>query len=108
MSIDNRINRMERKIELNKDLFPDIPDFENWSDEKLKEYISKMNLKFHNENAIESLEDAEKKLKYYLSTGAIDKKIYDYLLKGEQYFFSQIRESDGAIIFVDKMGNKIF
>ena len=104
MSIDNRIDKIEKKLG-NPDLFPAEMDFEKWSDEELYKYIvDHINL-LHIENAINSVERAEKIYGDYLKKELITKETYDLLMKVEKIFYEEAEKAgaddDNSVFFID-------
>lgn len=60
MSLLNQINHLHRVIGLHKILSAEIPEYHNWDENKLYEYITQNLDRLHSENWISSFVDAEK------------------------------------------------
>lgn len=87
MNLFNRINKVEKEIKKNKDLFPETVAFENWTDEQLERFILYSTKKTHIENNITLFEEAEKYYEGVLKKGEITQEEFDALLESEKEFF---------------------
>ena len=105
MSLSDRIGKVEKKLDLNPDLFPAEMDFEKWSDEELYKYVVDHINKLHIENNIDSLKRAEKIYGDYLKKELITKETYDLLMKVETIYYEEAAKAgasdDNSVFFID-------
>jgi len=86
---------------MNENLFPQMPNFEKWTNGQLDEFIVREINKFHIENNIKCFEDAEKIYKSYLQRELISESEFDIFIKGEKEFWDKANKSDSAVFFVE-------
>ena len=60
MNLDSRLNQVEKALNENENLFPEMPDFNKWSEDQLNQYIVSWQNKFHIENKIDYFQDAKR------------------------------------------------
>mgnify|MGYP007072875015 CR=1 FL=1 len=89
MSFNRRLLNISRKIELHKELFPSMPDFEKWTDEQLEKYINAETEKSHKENAIKNYDEAISLLKSYDERGFISKEELKIFIAIEKEFWKK-------------------
>ena len=99
--LKNRVKHIEKEIELNREMLPEMPDFNNWSDEQIDQYIVSETNKFHIENNIQSLADAKRIYDHYLEKNLISQNDYDLFMKAEKEFWDKASNSDSAVFFVE-------
>ena len=85
---------------MNEHFFPQKPNFEKWTNEKLDQYIVSETNKFHIQNRIKCFEEAEKIYKDYLERELISKDEFDVFVSGEKEFWEKAGQSDSAVFFV--------
>jgi len=71
MSAISRLRNIELGYEMNKERFPTMPNYEEWTDEQLEADLLKKHNEFINENAIKSFQDIIDKYSYWLSKNLI-------------------------------------
>lgn len=89
MSLFNRLEKVERMIEIHKELFPDKPDFHSWSDAELKNYIHDMTEAEHIKNGIFSFEQALEIYTDYLERGLFTKEEFNLYMEIEKDFWDE-------------------
>lgn len=70
----SRLNKLERALLLKKSLFPERPEFENWSDKKLIQFVKDSIERTHKEQGIKNCVEG---VEYYIrlfDTGGIPTK----------------------------------
>ena len=81
-----RLKNIELRCKLNNAYMK--PDFENWTDERLDQYIKTETEKFHKEHLIKNFRDAERVYNYFLNKELITKSEHKIFIKGEKEFWN--------------------
>ena len=76
------------QIDMNKELYQELPDFNKYNEAELQKYVKKMLELFHQEDAITNYADAEKRLHFEFVQGLINEDEYKIMLEGEKSFWS--------------------
>lgn len=87
MNINSRLKAIQHHINSNRELFAEKPDFDNWTEERIDEYIKTETEKFHKQNAIKCFADSERVYKLYLERELITEDEYKIFIEGEKKYF---------------------
>ena len=89
MSTLGRLKKIQASYEMNKELYPQIPDFDSWSEDQLIRYNTKWINDFIIENKITCFNDAETLLKKWLSKNLINEADYNLFIEAlKEYWFN--------------------
>ena len=107
MSIDSRLNTIQKQIDDNADLYQVMPDFDKWSEDQLNQYIIGWYNSFVIDNRLKTLEDEDALLKKWLSRNLITQQEYDLMIDAIKEIWRQKNEHIKAtgetegIFFID-------
>lgn len=99
MNLYSKLNRIEKNLRCS-DLFFKVPDFDNWTEDELNQYIVSWQNKFHIENKINNFQDAKRILESELIRDLISNDEFDLILKGEKEFWAEAAKSKSEVIFI--------
>lgn len=74
---------------MNKENFSTMPNFEEWTDEQLEEYLIKEHNEFLKEHAIKTFQDIVDKYSYWLSKEVISKDEFDLFINLHKMFWQE-------------------
>ena len=103
-NLKSRLKGIEKAIDLNKELFPEMPNFSKMSDEQLDSYIIGFLNESHIKEKIHSFSDAKKLYDCYLSKELMTKQEYELILKAEKEFWEQANKpenKDKPVFFIE-------
>jgi hypothetical protein len=87
MSIDSRLKTIQKQIDDNAELFQVMPNFSEWSEEQLNQYIEKWIKDFVIENKITCFDESETLLKKWLSKNLISEADYNLFIDANKEFW---------------------
>lgn len=108
MSIDSRLNAIQKHIDDNAELFQVMPDFDKWNEEKLNQYIIAWHNEFTRENCLSTFEEEEELLTKWLNKDLMTQQEYDLIIESSKRIWEQIDEHrskpenfDSAVVFIN-------
>lgn len=90
--ISDRLRKLAKYISMKKELTPQMPDFDSFTDKQLDDYIKMMKEEDNREHGIFSLTQALEILRWQFNERLISEAEHKVLAAAEEYFWNNLKE----------------
>lgn len=88
-NLQGRLDKIERAMDMNENLFPQKPNFEKWTNQELDSFIKKSLEENHKVFGIKNYEQAVNQLNYELRNGLLSENEFQIILSGEADYWEK-------------------